>query len=98
MSNGANEMTEAIISREDILRSTLFHIQMSRCQYIDDFPVEVTNILEKCIVKEGIEDFSKIRRKLYRINTSFFRINKIEKRKFFDGLFRRIENLLQQRR
>ncbi len=90
-------MSVESISRDDLLRSTLFHIQISKCQYIDDFPEEVTNVLERYLIERGVNDFRRIRRSLYRIDTNFFKINKIPKKKFYDGLFRRIENLFAQR-
>ncbi|MCF2136220.1 MAG: hypothetical protein K9W43_03180 [Candidatus Thorarchaeota archaeon] len=91
-------MTVESIDRQDLLRSTLFHIQVSKCQYIDDFPDEVTDVLERYLIKRGVEDFNRIRRSLYRIDTNFFKINKIEKKKFYDGLFKRIRNLLDRQR
>ncbi|MHA1742563.1 MAG: hypothetical protein ACTSVD_10805 [Candidatus Thorarchaeota archaeon] len=90
-------MSVGSISREDILRSTLFHIQLNRCQYIDNFPEQVTNVLQEYVLEKGVDDYAKIRRKLYSINTSFFRINKIKKRDFYEGLYRRIKNLTELR-
>ncbi|MHA1770311.1 MAG: hypothetical protein ACTSYL_02150 [Candidatus Thorarchaeota archaeon] len=91
-------MTVESIDRADLLRSTLFHIQVSKCQYIDDFPEEVTDVLERYLIKRGVDDFNRIRRSLYRIDTNFFKINKIEKKKFYDGLFKRIRNLLDRQK
>ncbi len=84
------------ITREDILRSTLFHIQLNQFQYIDNFPEKVADVIEKCIAERGITDFEKIKRRLYRISTSFFRINKVKRREFYEGLFRRIKNLMDR--
>ena len=85
-------MASRNISRQDILRSTLFHIQVKNCQYIDDFPEAVTSVLDGAVTKNGIKAYNEIKRKLYRIKTNFFKINTIKKRDFFHGLYQRIEN------
>lgn len=85
-------MTSGTISRHDILRSTLFHIQVKNCQYIDDFPESVASVFDEAVGKKGMKDYNEIKRKLYRIKTSFFKINSIKKRDFFQGLYRRLEN------
>ena len=78
--------------REHILQSTLFHIQVNQCQYIDNFPEAVTTVLDDMIHKKKIRDFDVVKKRLYRINTSFFEINKkkVSKKDFFEGLFRRV--------
>ncbi len=89
-------MAVATVSREDILRMTLFHIQLNRFQYIDNFPEKVADVIQRYVVERGIRDYEKIKRQFYRIDTSFFRINGVAKRTFYEGLFRRIKNLLQR--
>jgi hypothetical protein len=78
--------------RQHILQSTLFHIQINQCQYIDNFPEAVTSVLQDMIQKRKLRDFEVVKRKLYRINTSFFEINKekIGKKDFFEGLYKRV--------
>ena len=90
--NGDRAMATRNISRREILRSTLFHIQVKNCQYIDDFPEAVTSVFDGAVTKNGIRPFNDIKRRLYRIKTNFFRINTIKKRDFFQGLYDRIEN------
>jgi hypothetical protein len=85
-------MVSRSISRHDILRSTLFHIQTKRCQYIDDFPETVASIFDDAVGKNGIKKYDEIKRKLYRIKTSFFKINTIKKREFFHSLYKRLKN------
>ncbi|MHA1768923.1 MAG: hypothetical protein ACTSV3_03625 [Candidatus Thorarchaeota archaeon] len=85
-------MASRCISRQDILRSTLFHIQVKNCQYIDNFPEVVATVLDGAVTKNGIREYNEIKRKLYRIKTNFFKINSIKKRDFFKGLYQRIEN------
>jgi hypothetical protein len=82
------------ISRTELLRNTLFHIQVKQCQYIDNFPEAVTTILESAVGKRGIKDYESVKRRLYRIRTNFFRINagKTQKKDFFEGLYRRVQN------
>lgn len=82
------------ISRDDILRSTLFHIQIKQCQYIDNFPEKVTSIIDNAVGKKRLKKYSEIKNKLYRIKTNFFTINKgkIKKKDFFEGLYERIRN------
>ena len=87
-------MAELCIKRDEILQSTLFHIQIKRCQYIDDFPEIVTNIFSNIIDGKKIIPYDKIKRRLYRLNTSFFEINKtMQKREFYQGLYKRIANM-----
>ncbi|MHA1904610.1 MAG: hypothetical protein ACXADL_02475 [Candidatus Thorarchaeota archaeon] len=85
-------MAIASITSEDILQSTLFHIQIKQCQYIDNFPEAVTKVFVKMMDKNGISDYSSMKRRLYRINTSFFEINKDKTRKseFYESLYERI--------
>ncbi len=93
ISNGDRAMSELYISRDEILQSTLFHIQIKRCQYIDDFPEIVTNVFSNVIKGKKLLPYEKIKRKLYRLNTSFFEINKaIQKREFYQGLYKRIKD------
>ena len=85
-------MANVSIKKDEILQSTLFHIQMNRLQYIDDFPDSVAKTFDRIINDEGISKYDDMKRKLYRIKTNFFTINKdkISKRDFFLGLYRRI--------
>lgn len=85
-------MASRNISRHDILRSTLFHIQSNRCQYIDDFPEAVASVFDEAVGKNGIKEYDEIKRKLYRIKTSFFKINNMKKREFFRGLYKKLKN------
>ena len=90
-------MENRCISRDDILRSTLFHIQLKQCQYIDNFPEKVTSIIDNAVGKKRMKKYSEIKNKLYRIKTNFFTINKgkIKKKDFFEGLYERIENRIR---
>ncbi|MFW9833178.1 MAG: hypothetical protein ACFFEK_04230 [Candidatus Thorarchaeota archaeon] len=85
------------ISRNDILESTLFHIQIKQCQYIDNFPEAVTKVIDNAVGKKKIKKYCEIKNKLYRIKTSFFKINqgKVKKKDFFEGLYERIENRIR---
>jgi hypothetical protein len=83
------------ISRTDILRSTLFHIQIKQCQFIDDFPEKVTDIVDSVVGKKRIKKYPEIKNRLYRIKTNFFRINSIKKKDFFEGLYDRIQNRIK---
>lgn len=85
MANGSNR-------REHILQSTLFHIQVNQCQYIDNFPEAVTSVFDDMIQKKKMRDFEVVKKRLYRISTSFFEINKkkVSKKDFFEGLYRRV--------
>jgi hypothetical protein len=87
-------MENRCISRSEILRNTLFHIQIKQCQYIDNFPEAVTSVIESAVGKKGLKDYEKVKRRLYRIRTNFFRINqgKTKKKDFFEGLYARIKN------
>ena len=81
------------INKDDILQSTLFHIQVNNCQYIDNFPEVVADTFNKMINVNGIKAYKDMKRKLYRIDTSFFKINShLKKRDFYLGLFERISN------
>ncbi|TXT57505.1 MAG: hypothetical protein BAJATHORv1_10207 [Candidatus Thorarchaeota archaeon] len=86
-------MESLIISRDEILKSTLFHIQVKRCQFIDNFPEVVTEVIHESMVEKGISDYAKLKRKLYRIDTNFFTINKdkIKKKDFYESLYSRIQ-------
>ena len=88
---GTIAMPNASTRREHILQSTLFHIQVNQCQYIDSFPETVTSVLHD-MLKKRIRDFEVVKKKLYRINTSFFEINKakVRKKEFYEGLYRRV--------
>jgi hypothetical protein len=87
-------MEKRCISRTEILRNTLFHIQVKQCQYIDDFPEAVATILDTAVEKRRIKDYKQVKNRLYRIKTNFFQINrgKTKKKDFFEGLYRRIKN------
>ena len=85
-------METRCISRTDILQSTLFHIQVKQCQYIDNFPEAVTNIIDSAVGKKQLKDYDTVKRRLYRIKTNFFKINEIKKKDFFEGLYSRIQN------
>ncbi len=89
-------MENRCISRTDILQSTLFHIQVKQCQYIDDFPEAVTTILDSAVGKRKLKDYESVKRRLYRIKTNFFKINEIKKKDFFEGLYQRIQNKTRQ--
>lgn len=82
------------ISRTDILRSTLFQIQIKECQYIDNFPEAVTSVFDNAAGKKNLKKYSEIKQKLYRIKTNFFAINKgkVKKKVFFEELYERIRN------
>jgi hypothetical protein len=85
-------METRCISRTDILQSTLFHIQVKQCQYIDNFPEAVTNIIDSAVGKKRLKSYDTVKRRLYRIKTNFFKINEIKKKDFFEGLYSRIQN------
>ncbi|MFW9956771.1 MAG: hypothetical protein ACFFCT_01760 [Candidatus Odinarchaeota archaeon] len=87
-------MEKRCISRTEILRNTLFHIQVKQCQYIDNFPEAVTTVLETAVGKRSIKDYQQVKRRLYGIKTNFFKINegKTKKKDFFEGLYQRIQN------
>ena len=85
-------METRCISRTDILQSTLFHIQVKQCQYIDNFPEAVTNIIDSAVGKKKLKDYETVKRRLYRIRTNFFKINEIKKKDFFEGLYSRLQN------
>jgi hypothetical protein len=91
-------MESAVISKEQILRSTLFHIQIKRCEYIDDFPEAVTSVFEKMIDENGMKKYDDMKRRLYRIDTNFFKINedKVKKRGFFLSLYERIAKAMSR--
>ncbi|MHA2025875.1 MAG: hypothetical protein ACW98U_08230 [Candidatus Thorarchaeota archaeon] len=80
------------ISRNDILQSTLFHIQIKQCQYIDNFPEKVADIVDSVVGKRRMKKYADVKNRLYRIKTNFFKINNIKKKDFFEGLYKRIEN------
>ncbi len=90
-------MAEMLITQDEILRSTLFHIQLKQCQYIDDFPETVTEIFQSMINGKRLKPYDEMKRKLYRIRTNFFDINgeKIVKRDFYLGLYNRIKRKSQ---
>ncbi len=85
-------MESRCITRSDILKSTLFHIQIKQCQYIDNFPEKVATIIDTAVGKKRLKNYSDVKNRLYRIKTNFFKINNIKKKDFFEGLYQRIEN------
>ena len=85
-------METKCMSKTDILQSTLFHIQVKQCQYIDDFPEAVATIIESTAGKRKLKDYEIVKRRLYRIRTNFFKINEIKKKDFFEGLYVRLQN------
>jgi hypothetical protein len=85
-------METRCISKTDILQSTLFHIQVKQCQYIDNFPEKVTRVIDSAVGKRKLKDYDSVKRKLYCIKTNFFKINEIKKKDFFEGLYQRIQN------
>ena len=85
-------MASQSISRDAIIQSTLFHIQLKQCQYIDDFPESVADVFEKNVYRGRLKKYQELKRKLYRISTSFFDVNKgIKKRDFYESLYNRIK-------
>lgn len=84
-------MQKMIITRDQILRKTLLHIQLKRCQYIDDFPERVTSVFEAASDRRGIRRYEALKGKLFRIDTNFFRVNKISREDFFRGLYQRVK-------
>jgi len=90
-------MAEMLITQDDILRSTLFHIQLKQCQYIDNFPEAVTGIFQSMYNGKKLQPYDDLKRKLYRIKTNFFHINgdKVVKRDFYLGLYNRIKRKVQ---
>ncbi|MFW9978839.1 MAG: hypothetical protein ACFFEJ_12220 [Candidatus Thorarchaeota archaeon] len=90
-------METASVIQEDILKSTLLHIQMKQCQYIDNFPETVASIFSSMRVGNRLKPYEDMKRKLYRISTSFFDINsKIKKREFYLGLYDRIQRAIKR--
>ena len=85
-------METRCISRTDILQSTLFHIQVKQCQYIDNFPEAVTKIIDSAVGKKKLKDYESVKQRLYGIKTNFFKINEIKKKDFFEGLYERLQN------
>ena len=85
-------MENRCISKIEILRNTLFHIQVKQCQYIDDFPEAVASIIDTAVDGENLKEYDSVKRRLYRIKTNFFKINNIKKKDFFEGLYTRIKN------
>ncbi|MHA1906989.1 MAG: hypothetical protein ACW98Y_06830, partial [Candidatus Thorarchaeota archaeon] len=86
-------MAQVTANHDDILRSTLFHIQLKQCQYIDNFPEKITEIFQSSYDGKKIKPYDDMKRRLYRIKTNFFDINgdKIQKRDFYIGLYNRIK-------
>ena len=95
---GTELMAETLITQDEILRSTLFHIQMKQCQYIDNFPETVTEIFRSMVKGKRLKPYDEMKRKLYRIKTNFFDINgdKVVKRDFYLGLYNRIQRKVQR--
>ena len=91
-------MAEATVIHKDILRSTLFHIQLKQCQYIDNFPEKVTEIFKASYDGKKFKSYNDMKRRLYRVKTNFFDINgsKIQKRDFYIGLYDRIKRKVTQ--
>ncbi|MFW9888770.1 MAG: hypothetical protein ACFFER_11330 [Candidatus Thorarchaeota archaeon] len=84
-------MASRSINRDAIIKSTLFHIQLKQCQYIDNFPEAVADVFEKNVFRGRLRKYQELKRKLYRISTSFFEVNKgIKKKEFFESLYDRI--------
>ncbi|MFW9966069.1 MAG: hypothetical protein ACFFEA_02870 [Candidatus Thorarchaeota archaeon] len=80
------------INRNAIIQSTLFHIQLQQCQYIDDFPEAVADVFEKNVYRGRLKKYQELKRKLYRIRTNFFEVNKdIKKKEFYESLYNRIK-------
>jgi hypothetical protein len=90
--DGDRAMENRCITKSDILRSTLFHIQVRQCQYIDTFPEKVTTIIDTAVGKRRMKNYIEVKNRLYRIKTNFFKINSIKKKEFFEGLYKRIES------
>jgi hypothetical protein len=65
---------------------------VKQCQYIDNFPEAVTNIIDSAVGKKKLKDYETVKRRLYRIRTNFFKINEIKKKDFFEGLYSRLQN------
>lgn len=85
-------MASRSINRDTIIQSTLFHIQLKQCQYIDDFPEAVADVFEKNVFRGRLRKYQELKRKLYRISTSFFDVNKgIKKKDFYESLYNRIK-------
>jgi hypothetical protein len=85
-------MASRSINRDAIIQSTLFHIQLKQCQYIDNFPEAVADVFESNVYRGKIRKYQELKRKLYRIKTSFFEVNKgIRKKDFFESLYSRIK-------
>ncbi len=86
-------MAEVTVTQDDILRSTLFHIQLKQCQYIDNFPEKIAEIFKTSYDGKKFKPYDDMKRRLYRIKTNFFDINgdKIQKRDFYLGLYNRIK-------
>jgi len=85
-------MASRSINRDSIIQSTLFHIQLKQCQYIDDFPEAVADVFEKNVYRGRLRKYQELKRKLYRISTSFFEVNKgVKKKDFFESLYDRIK-------
>ncbi|MHA2424839.1 MAG: hypothetical protein ACXAEF_08630 [Candidatus Thorarchaeota archaeon] len=86
-------MAQVTVTHDDILRSTLFHIQLKQCQYIDNFPEKITEIFKSNYDGKKFKPYDHMKRRLYRIKTNFFDINgdKIQKRDFYLGLYARIK-------
>lgn len=88
-------MASRSTNRNAIIQSTLFHIQLKQCQYIDDFPEAVADVFEKNVHRGRLKKYQDLKRKLYRIKTSFFDVNKdIRKKEFFESLYDRIKRLI----
>ena len=85
-------MQSRCISKTEILRNTLFHIQVKQCQYIDDFPEVVASVIDTAVEGNNLKEYNSVKRRLYRIKTNFFKINNIKKKDFFEGLYTRIQN------
>lgn len=84
-------MQKMTITRDQILRKTLLHIQLKRCQYIDDFPERVTSVFEAASDRRGIRRYEALKDRLFGIDTNFFRVNKISRDDFFRGLYQRVK-------
>jgi hypothetical protein len=91
-------MAISTITQEDFLKSTLLHIQMKRCQYIDNFPETVASVFESMCKGNRLKPYDEVKGKLYKIKTSFFNINRnrVKKRDFYVGLYDRISRRIKR--
>ena len=85
-------MASQSINRDAIIQSTLFHIQLKQCQYIDNFPEAIADVFVRNVTRGRLKKYEDLKRKLYRIKTNFFDVNKgIKKKEFYESLYSRIK-------